>query len=188
MNPPSPSSSCFSVSLTSAGAEACGAVDTDVDTALALRLPPATNGLLKASRRDTTLTGPRPFTAPSVWFVCCTMFAKAWGVSDRRRRLYTHAKLRRKRLGIRLVHLPPAREHVLQLGRVRLVDLFLERVGRFVLVRLECSEVLCSFGVSGRSISRDRAATYDQATKTERSLMTACLDSSRIDCWCSVCV
>jgi hypothetical protein len=71
--------------------------------------------------------------------------------SSRNIEVCTHPKLRRQVFRVRLVHLLPAREHVLQLVVIHLVNPFLERVGGFVLVRLECGEVLGNFVVTLRA-------------------------------------
>jgi hypothetical protein len=70
----------------------------------------------------------------------------------------THPKLRRQVIRVRLVHLLPAREHVLQLVVIHLVNPFFERVGGFVLVRLECGEVLGDFVVPSRAERGQRAS------------------------------
>lgn len=63
----------------------------------------------------------------------------------------THPELRRQVIRVRLVHLLPAREHVLQLVVIHLVHPLFERVGGFVLVRLERGEVLGDFVVASRA-------------------------------------
>ncbi len=57
----------------------------------------------------------------------------------------THPKLRSQVVRIRLIHLLPADQNVLELLMVRLVYSFLERFVTLMLVRLECGDVLRNF-------------------------------------------